>query len=283
MVADCSGKILDNNTRSAWEDQTDRAVLAGKLLSRGQPIMSEQAMAELKGRPRRPLLRRLNRWLQSKLPERADPVRYNQLVRETYDGPAGWFTLITGYLTGHEPLARRLIRPEAFDVRGCKRILDAGTGNGRYLRILEQRADADALIVGCDLSLGMLRRAAKRVKTGRPLLVQADVTRLPYPDECFDAIIFGWVLEHLPNPLAGLRELARVLRPNGKMLLMTTEDNTLGAICSRVYHCRATSRIQLRRWCTQAGLVWHREWWWSRLHQALRLGGIVVELRRSDH
>ncbi|MCS7168174.1 MAG: class I SAM-dependent methyltransferase [Gemmatales bacterium] len=230
---------------------------------------------------RRRLWSRFNRWLESKLLERVDPVRYNQLVRATYDGPAGWFTLITGYLTGHEPLAKRLIGPRGFDIRGCKWILDAGTGNGRYLRILLRRADPDAVVVGCDLSLGMLRRARKRLKDCPVLLAQADVNRLPYPDECFDAIVFGWVLEHLPNPLQGLRELARVLRPEGKILLMTTEDNTLGAITSRVYHCRATNRRQLREWCRQAGLIWYRELWWSRLHRALKLGGILVELRRA--
>ncbi|MDW8221491.1 MAG: class I SAM-dependent methyltransferase [Gemmatales bacterium] len=238
-------------------------------------------MTETKTARRRHLLRRFNSWLQSKLPERVDPTRYNQLIRETYDGPAGWFTLITGYLTGHEPLAKRLIGPKGFDIRGCKSILDAGTGNGRYLRIVKRQADPDAVVVGCDLSLGMLRRARKRLKNSPTLLVQADVNRLPYPNECFDAIIFGWVLEHLPNPLVGLRELARVLRRGGKMLLMTTEDNTLGAITSRVYHCRAVDRAQLREWCRQAGLLWHRELWWSRFHRALRLGGILVELRRA--
>src|SRR4029079_19766896 len=55
--------------------------------------------------------------------------KYKEKVREHYDGPAGAFTAVTGILTGHEALAGRLIRPDGFDVRGCKHILDAGCGN----------------------------------------------------------------------------------------------------------------------------------------------------------
>lgn len=219
--------------------------------------------------------------LASKVPDRAPAEHYRTLVKETYDGPAGWFTVVSGFMTGHEMLAERVIGPRAFDVRGCKRVLDAGTGNGRYLRVLARQVDPDAQLVGCDLSLGMLRRAALRTRQVRPHLLTADVTRLPYADATFDAAICGWVLEHLQRPLDGLKELARVLRPEGRLLLMTTEHTVLGAICSRVYQCRTTRRSDLKRLCAEAGLAWRRELFWTPLHRWSGTGGIVVELGRA--
>src|SRR2546428_13632184 len=81
---------------------------------------------------------------------------YRRFIQHHYDGLPGALTAVTGYVTGHEALAGRLIRPGAFDIRGCKRILDAGCGNGRYSRFLLRHADADAIITGCDLSARML-------------------------------------------------------------------------------------------------------------------------------
>ena len=190
---------------------------------------------------------RLSRLLQSKDPERRDPDEYQEFVKGHYDGPYGWFTVVMGYLNGHESLAGRLFEPGAFDLTGCKRILDAGCGNGRYLRIMLKQADADAQLVGFDLSQGMLRRARNRLKSDRPQLLAADLTRLPYRDAAFDALVCGWVLEHLPDPAIGLRELARVVKPGGKILLLTTEDSLLGAISSRFYHSRTYRRADLRR------------------------------------
>jgi ubiquinone/menaquinone biosynthesis C-methylase UbiE len=221
--------------------------------------------------------------IQSKEPERREAQEYRQLVKGYYDGPAGWFTLVSGFFTGHESLAAGLFRPDAFDLRGCKRILDTGCGNGRYLRFLLRRADPDAELVGFDLSVGMLQRARRRLECDRPHLLVADLIRLPFRDEQFDAIISGWVFEHLQQPEAVLREMARVLRPGGKLLLMTTEHTVLGAICSRVYHCRTTRREDLKTVCGPCGLTWHREYWWTPVHKLLRLGGIVVELRRTKY
>jgi ubiquinone/menaquinone biosynthesis C-methylase UbiE len=223
----------------------------------------------------------LSRLLISKDPDRKSADEYKQLVKKHYDGPAGWFTVVTGYFTGHELLAARVINPNAFDVRGCKHILDAGCGNGRYLRLLLKQADPDAVLVGCDLSAGMLQRAKQRLKSDRPVFLSADLTRLPYSDGYFDAAVCGWVLEHLPDPLVGLTELARVLRPGGKLLLLTTEQTLLGAICSRFYHCRTSNRAELRGLAARAGLTWHRDYWWSTVHKWLGMGGIVAELRRA--
>lgn len=207
---------------------------------------------------------------------------YRRFIQDHYDGLPGALTAVTGLLTGHEALAGRLIRPGAFDVRGCKHILDAGCGNGRYSRFLLRDADADALITSFDLSPRMLGRARARLRSARVSHAVADLTRLPYADACFDAVVCGWVLEHLPDPRLGLRELARVLQIGGKLLLLSTEDTLTGAMCSRLWHCRTYNRSELRRICGECGLCWQREMWFSDMHRLLKLGGIIVELRRVE-
>lgn len=206
---------------------------------------------------------------------------YKRFIRDHYNGLPGALTAVTGFVTGHEALAGRLIRPRAFDVRGCKRILDAACGNGRYSRFLLRRADPDAVLTAFDLSPRMLRRARRRLKSDRVSHVVADLTRLPYANGSFDAVVCGWVLEHLPEPRAGLRELARVLQPGGRLLLLCTEDTVTGWWCGRLWHCRTYNRAELREACAECGLRWERELWFSRLHRLLRLGGIIVELRRE--
>jgi SAM-dependent methyltransferase len=208
-------------------------------------------------------------------------AEYRRFIQQHYDGLPGALTAVTGILTGHEALAGRLISPRGFDVRGRKDILDAACGNGRYTRFLLRQADADARLTGFDYSLGMLRRARQRVDSARVTHAAADLTRLPYADLTFDAVVCGWVLEHLPDPRPGLRELRRVLRPQGRLLLLTTEDTVSGAACGRLWHCRTYNRGELRQLCEECGLKWDRELWFSRVHALFRLGGIIVELSRA--
>jgi SAM-dependent methyltransferase len=219
--------------------------------------------------------------LESKRPRRQSFLDYRRFVENHYDGLAGKLTGITGLVTGHETLAGQLIRSSAFDVRGSKRILDAGCGNGRYTRVLLRHADKDALITAFDLSQRMLKRARRRVKSSRVTLVAADLTRLPYPDSYFDAVVCGWVLEHLPDPQPGLNELARVMRPGAKLLLLVTEDTVTGSMCSRMWHCRTHNRAELGDVCRECGLKWERPLWFSQFHRIFRLGGIIAELTRE--
>src|SRR5687767_6439316 len=173
--------------------------------------------------------------LESKQQQNRSSADYKRFVTKHYDGLPGALTAVTGVVTGHEALAGRLIRPGAFDVRGCESILDAACGNGRYSLFLLKHADPDARITAFDLSQKMLARARRRLNSDRVTHAAADLTRMPYPDASFDAIVCGWVLEHLPDPRPGLRELARVLRPRGRLLLMCTEDTFTGAWCSRLW------------------------------------------------
>jgi SAM-dependent methyltransferase len=219
--------------------------------------------------------------LESAQPRRQPFGAYRRFIQNHYDGLPGALTAVTGLLTGHEALAGRLIRPGAFDVRGCKRILDAACGNGRYSRFLLRHADPDAVLTSFDLSPRMLLRARARLRSERVSHAVADLTRLPYAGASFDAIVCGWVLEHLPDPRPGLRELARVLQPGGKLLLLSTEDTLTGAMCSRLWHCRTYNRAELRQVCAECGLLWERERWFSGMHRLFKLGGIIVELRRE--
>jgi SAM-dependent methyltransferase len=203
-------------------------------------------------------------------------------IRDQYDGTAGALTAFTGVVTGHGALAGRLIGPQAFDVRGCKRLLDAACGNGRYSKHLLRHADKGASLTAFDLSQGMLRRARRYLKSDRVGYVVADVTRLPFPDRAFDAAVCGWVLEHFTDPRPALREMARVLAPGGKMLLLTTEDTLLGDVCAFLWNCRTYGRRELRCACEESGLSWYREHWFSGLHRRLGMGGVVVELRRQE-
>ncbi len=227
-----------------------------------------------------PLTRVMQKALESQRPSEQSFPEYRSFIQHHYDGLAGKLTSVSGFLTGHAILAGLVLKAPAFDLRGCKRILDAGCGNGRHVKYMLRRADADAQIHAFDLSQRMLKRAHRRLKSDRVCYVSADLTRLPYADGYFDAIVCGWVLEHLPDPRPGLRELTRILQPGGKLLLMTTEDTFAGAMCSNLWHCRTYNRTELRNSCEECGLIWQRQLYFTKLHRVFGLGGIIVELRR---
>src|ERR1043166_2410292 len=237
-------------------------------------------IAEPPPRAKKPLKKAIQGVLESKKHRQPFSV-YRKFIQHRYDGIVGKLTRVSGFFSGHEALAGRVFKPHAFDLRGCRRILDAGWGAGRDTRHIPKRADPEALIAAFDLSGRMLVRARRRLKNNRVRQVSADLTRLPYADGAFDAVVCGWVLEHLPDPLPGLRELARVLQPGGKLLLMTTEDTFSGSMCSSLWHCRTYNRAELTRACQECGLEVIRPLYFTMLHRLFKLGGIVVELRRA--
>ncbi len=218
--------------------------------------------------------------VENDLIKRVSYEEYRDKVRDVYGGPQGALLATASLLSLHVHLGDRLLRERRFDLRGAKSILDVGSGAGQIAKHLLKYADADARIVCCDLSPEMLRRARNRLKSRVPDHVAADLCRLPFADGSFDCVTCGYVLEHLPEAKPGLAELARVMRPGARMLLMTTEDNFSGAWTSRVWFCRTYNRLELARTCEEFGLVWKNEIWFSRMHRLLRAGGICVEIEK---
>jgi ubiquinone/menaquinone biosynthesis C-methylase UbiE len=114
--------------------------------------------------------------------------------------------------------------PEATIWEGA-RLVDVGCGTGNGLLIFYERFAVSG--VGVDVSEGMLDIARAKVD-GRSLPIevhQIDGESLPFEENTFDAGISFEVLEHTPNPARLLRELARVVKPGGTVVVST--PNTL--------------------------------------------------------
>jgi ubiquinone/menaquinone biosynthesis C-methylase UbiE len=181
----------------------------------------------------------------------------------------------------HIPLGERLFRKRKFDLRGMHSILDVGRGAGQIAQHLLRYSDPQTEIYCTDLSDQMLQRARLRLKNSRPRFVTADIVGLPFADNFFDGVTCGYVLEHLPDPRPGLAELARVLRPGGRMLLLVTEDSVAGAWTSRLWCCRTHNRQELMQICADLGIPCKQELWFTKMHAAMRAGGICVELQKQ--
>lgn len=97
--------------------------------------------------------------------------------------------------------------------------LDAGCGTGRALPPLRTHVGATGIVIGVDLTVEMLAEATSRGRRIQAALIIADVTRLPLPTATIDATFAAGLIAHLPDPVAGLTELARVTRPGGRLAL----------------------------------------------------------------
>jgi ubiquinone/menaquinone biosynthesis C-methylase UbiE len=222
----------------------------------------------------------LNRIVENDLIQRLSYDEYRAKIQDVYGGPKGALLSTASMLSLHIPLVKRLIRTRRFDLRGMQSILDVGSGAGQIAQHLLEFSDLRTQITCIDLSQRMLERARKRLKSTRPCYVAADLSCLPFADESFDGVTCGYVLEHLPDPSVGLSELSRVMRAGGRMLLLTTEDNFSGAWTSRVWYCRTYNRRELMQLCESLRLRWKKELWFTRVHRAIRAGGICVEIEK---
>ncbi|WP_328682038.1 class I SAM-dependent methyltransferase [Streptomyces sp. NBC_00322] len=98
-------------------------------------------------------------------------------------------------------------------------VLDAGCGTGRALPPLRSAVGPRGTVIGADLTPAMLDAALRAGRGSSGQLLLADVARLPLRTESLDAVFAAGLIAHLPQPELNLRELARVVRPGGKLAL----------------------------------------------------------------
>lgn len=135
-----------------------------------------------------------------------------------WDAHARWWKdTFTG---GADPEYEREILPLVQDEVGpaARRVLDVGTGEGQVARALQAAGPPARQVVGVDPSAAQLGFAAEAA--GGPVFVRGAGEALPFADGCFDAVVCCLVIEHAEDPDAVLCEMARVLAPGGRLVLL---------------------------------------------------------------
>jgi SAM-dependent methyltransferase len=138
----------------------------------------------------------------------SDPAAFKAFEAEGWTRKAATYDRLTGRATA------RLIEPllDAVGVQSGMRLLDVACGPGRCAAAAAARG---AVPLGLDAAVGMI--AVARTRYPELEFQQGDAERLPFADESFDAVVAGFVVNHLPRPEGALAEFARVLRRGGRV------------------------------------------------------------------
>jgi arsenite methyltransferase len=139
---------------------------------------------------------------------------------------AAWASPIGSMLYDNaQAISRRLISAwqhpvEWLNIPPGGTALDVGSGPGNVTASLARAAGPDGLALGVDISEPMLARAVRNEAGPQVGFIRADAQRLPLRDNTVDAVASIAVLQLIPNPAAALGEMARVLRPGGRLAIM---------------------------------------------------------------
>jgi demethylmenaquinone methyltransferase/2-methoxy-6-polyprenyl-1,4-benzoquinol methylase len=145
---------------------------------------------------------------------RADLGKEPGDVRRMFDAVARRYDLTNDVLSlGQDRRWRTRVFAAVAPLPG-ELILDLAAGTGTSSVPF---AEAGATVVPCDFSLGMLQ-VGKRARPQLPFTA-GDGTRLPFADGTFDAVTISFGLRNIVDPGAGLRELRRVTRPGGRLVV----------------------------------------------------------------
>jgi 2-polyprenyl-3-methyl-5-hydroxy-6-metoxy-1,4-benzoquinol methylase len=146
----------------------------------------------------------------------------------------------------------------SIDLRG-KAFLDGGSGGGHFSAAACHRG---ANVTSLDVGPNLLEQVKKRCDSTR---VIGSILDLPFPDESFDVVMSTEVIEHTPDPERGVRELCRVVRPGG--VLVVTSPNRLWQPVVRL-----ATATRLRHYAGHENFLWAH-----RARDVVQNAGLVVE------
>lgn len=142
-------------------------------------------------------------------------------VRKMFSSIAGRYDLLNRLFSlGTDVRWRRELASEIAEA-GDQPILDAATGTADVALTIEERCAGEGLIIGTDFTLPMLRVGQnKTAGTRRVRLTAGDAYALPFKENTFGAVTIAFGLRNLAHRIEGLKEMARVLAPGGRIVIL---------------------------------------------------------------
>jgi 2-polyprenyl-3-methyl-5-hydroxy-6-metoxy-1,4-benzoquinol methylase len=156
-------------------------------------------------------------------------------LRQLYDTAApNWQEILQrlGYDRAYLKLFRSLQKSGVLaHLNSHSQVCDCGIGSAAFSLSLLKILTPKLKVIGVDISEQMLSTASRLLDRAgiNYQLCQHDIRALPFGDNSFDVVLAAHVLEHLPNPNAGLQEMVRVLRPEAPLILAVTRSGLFGA------------------------------------------------------
>lgn len=121
---------------------------------------------------------------------------------------------VESYERRYQEIQRKKFQSVLEELDEADSVLDVGCGTGLFL---DEIIEKGKFVVGTDFSFKMLAKAEKQ--TNFASLVLADADNLPFQDGIFDAVVSLTLLQNMPDPTRTVREMSRVIKPEGKLVL----------------------------------------------------------------
>jgi ubiquinone/menaquinone biosynthesis C-methylase UbiE len=155
-------------------------------------------------------------------------MRRPQFIARQGGCPSGWVGRVVAEIMARETTAENAIALRHLDPQQSDAILEIGFGHGRVIADLARLCPMGR-VCGIDTSATMLKMASQRnrkaIAGGLVRLDLGDSASLPYPSQSFDRAVSVHTLYFWPEPLDHLREIQRVLKPGGRLVLGFKPDS----------------------------------------------------------
>jgi ubiquinone/menaquinone biosynthesis C-methylase UbiE len=155
-------------------------------------------------------------------------------------------------LIGYRTSLMKYLRSLELNINSDSIVLDAGCGTGLATLSLHSAGYRPRKTFALDLSFNSLTVAREQFNNDRTAHadeieeLQGNLLSLPFADETFDAILTCGALEYVPLE-PGIRELARVLKPSGMMVLIPVRPSPISAVLEIIYNFKTHSTREVRK------------------------------------